>query len=136
MENKLRLQIVTPYGLVLSEDVDDVVCAGSEGEFGVLPGHAPFLTTLKVGMLTCRKDNEARYFFVNSGYAEVGPDKVTVLADSSENSEEIDVERAKAAMKRAEERLREAEKIDFVRATAALERATVRIQVAERRTTR
>ncbi|MBI5188743.1 MAG: F0F1 ATP synthase subunit epsilon [Nitrospirae bacterium] len=136
MENKLKLEIVTPYGLVFSDDVDEVTAAGSEGEFGVLPGHAPFLTTLKRGMLTYKKGNEVRYFFVNSGFAEVGPDKVIILADSAERSEDIDVERAKAAMKRAEERLKKAEEIDFARAESSLERATARIQIAEKRTAR
>lgn len=133
MENKLLLEIVTPYGLVVSEEVDEVVCAGSEGEFGVLPGHVPFFTTLKIGMLTYRKGNSTKYVFVNWGYAEVGPDKVMVLADSAEKSEDIDVERARAAMKRAEERLKKAEEIDFKRAESALERAVTRIQVAEKR---
>ena len=136
MENKVKLEVVTPYGLILSEDVDEVTAAGSEGEFGVLPGHAPFITTLKVGMLSYKKGNEVRYIFVNSGYAEVGPDKVVVLADSAEKSEDIDTERAKAAMKRAEERLKKMEEIDFARAELSLERASVRVQVAERKTLR
>jgi len=134
MENKLKLDIVTPYGLILSEEVDEVVCAGSEGEFGVLPGHVPFFTTLKIGMLTYKKGTSAKYIFVNWGYAEVGPDKVLILADSAEKSEDIDVERAKSAMKRAEERLKKAEDIDFARAESALERATFRTQVAAKRT--
>lgn len=133
MENKLRLDIVTPHGLVLSEDVDEVTAAGTEGEFGVLPGHVPFITTLKVGMLILRKDNKTEYVFVNSGYAEVSPDKVVILADSAERAEDIDVERALAAKKRAEERLAQAEKYDFARAMAALERASIRVQIAERR---
>lgn len=133
MENKLKLEIVTPNGLILSEEVDEVVCSGSEGEFGVLPGHVPFFTTLKIGMLTYKKGNEARFIFVNWGYAEVGPDRVMVLADSAEKSEDIDVERAKAAMKRAEERLKQAAEIDSARATSALERAISRIQIYERR---
>ncbi|MEW6214308.1 MAG: F0F1 ATP synthase subunit epsilon [Nitrospirota bacterium] len=133
---KLKLEVIKPDGLVFSDDVDEVTAAGSEGEFGVLPGHAPFLTTLKIGMLTYKKGNEVRYIFVNSGFAEVGPDKVIILADSAERSEDIDVERAKAAMKRAEERFKKAEEIDFARAESALERATTRIQVAERKTVR
>ena len=133
MENKLKLEIVTPNGLILSEEVDEVVCTGSEGEFGVLPGHVPFFTTLKIGMLTYKKGNEARFVFVNWGYAEVGPDRVMVLADSAEKSEDIDVERAKAAMKRAEERLKKAAEIDHVRATSALDRAMSRAFVATKR---
>jgi F-type H+-transporting ATPase subunit epsilon len=136
VENKLKLEIVTPYGLILSEDVDEVVCSGSEGEFGVLPGHVPFFTTLKIGMLTYKKGTETRYVFVNLGYAEAGPDKVLVLADSAEKSEDIDIERAKEAMKRAEERLKKAEEVDFARATSSLERGISRVQVAEKKTTR
>lgn len=133
---KLKLDIVTPDGLIFSGDVDEVTAAGSEGEFGVLPGHAPFLTTLKIGMLVVKKGSEVMYFFINSGYAEVGPDKVVVLADSAERAEGIDVERAKEAMKRAEERLKKREEIDFARADSALERATTRIQVAGRKVAR
>lgn len=130
-EGKLLLDIVTPQGLVFSQEVDEVTASGSEGEFGVLPGHVPFVTILKIGMLTCRNGNEFKHFFVNWGYAEVGYDKVMVLADSAERSDDIDVERAKAAMKRAEERLRKSDETDFKRAEAALERAVTRTQVAE-----
>lgn len=133
MESKLRLDIVTPHGLVLSEDVDEVTATGTEGEFGVLPGHVPFVTTLKIGMLILKKDNKTEYVFVNSGYAEVSPDKVIILADSAERAEDIDIERALAAKKRAEERLAQAEKYDFARAMAALERASIRIQIAEKK---
>ena len=133
MENKLKLEIVTPNGLILSEEVDEVVCSGSEGEFGVLPGHVPFFTTLKIGMLTYKKGNAAWYVFVNWGYAEVGPDRVMVLADSAEKSDDIDVERAKAAMKRAEERLKQAAEVDEARASSALDRSFARISVAEKR---
>ena len=80
----------------------------ARGEFGILPGHVPFVTTLKIGMLIAKAGKESKYFFVNWGYAEIGADKVMVLADSAERSEEIDLERAKEAMKRAEERLKNA----------------------------
>lgn len=130
-EGKLLLEIVTPQGLVFSEEVDEVTASGSEGEFGVLPGHVPFVTTLKIGMLACKTGNQTIYFFVNWGYAEVSEGKVMILADSAERSEDIDVERAKAAMKRAEERLKKAEEIDFVRAESALERAVTRVQLVE-----
>jgi F-type H+-transporting ATPase subunit epsilon len=133
MESKLKLEIVTPYGLILSEDVDEVSCTGSEGDFGVLPGHVPFFTTLKVGMLAYKKGNVTKYVFVNWGYAEVGSEKVMILADSAEKSEDIDVERAKAAMKRAEERLKKMEEFDFARSSAALERSVARVQVAEKK---
>jgi F-type H+-transporting ATPase subunit epsilon len=132
-ESKLKLEVVTPYGLILSEDVDEVTCSGSEGDFGVLPGHIPFFTTLKIGMLAYKKGNSTKYVFVNWGYAEVGPERVMILADSAEKSEEIDVERAKAAMKRAEERLKKAEEFDFARASSSLERAVARVQVAEKK---
>jgi len=131
-ENKLKLEVVTPYGLILSEDVDEISCTGSEGDFGVLPGHVPFFTTLKVGMLSYKKGNAMKYVFVNWGYAEVGPDRVMVLADSAEKSEDIDPDRAKAAMKRAEERLKKTEEFDFARSTSSLERAVARVQIAEK----
>jgi F-type H+-transporting ATPase subunit epsilon len=130
-EGKILLEIVTPQGLVFSEEVDEVTASGSEGEFGVFPGHMSFMTTLKIGMVTCRTGNESKYFFVNWGYAEVGAEKVLILADSAERSEDIDIERAKAAMKRAEERLKKAEDVDFARAESALERAVTRIQLTE-----
>jgi len=133
VENKLKLEIVTPHGLVYSDEVDEVVAQGSEGEFGVLPQHIHFLTTLKIGMLTYKIGNETGHFFVNWGYAEVGPDKVLILADSAEKSEDIDIERAIAAKKRAEERLKKEESFDHARATAAINRAVIRTQVAEKK---
>ncbi len=132
-EGKLLLEIVTPHGLIYSEEVDEVTANGSEGEFGVLPGHVPFVTTLKIGMLIAKTAKESKYFFVNWGYAEISSDKVLVLADSAERSEDIDVERAKAAMQRAEERLKKCEECDFHRAETSLERAVTRIQVAQMR---
>ena len=132
-ESKLKLEIVTPHGLILSEDVDEVSCTGSEGDFGVLPGHVPFFTTLKIGMLAYKKGNATKYVFVNWGYAEIGSEKVMILADSAEKSEDIDVERAKTAMKKAEERLKKAEEFDFARSSSALERAVSRVQIAEKK---
>ena len=128
----MTIEIVSPYGNVLTEEANEVVAAGSEGEFGVLPGHVPFVTTLKIGMLTYKIEGTAFYVFVNSGYAEVSSEKVLVLADSAERSEDIDVERAKEAMNRAEELLKKKEDIDFAKEEAALERAIIRIQVAEK----
>jgi F-type H+-transporting ATPase subunit epsilon len=130
--DKLILDIVTPYGHVFTEEVDEVIASGSEGEFGVLPNHISFLTTLRVGMLTYKKGTETGHFFVSWGYAEVGPDKVTILADSAEKSEDIDIARAQEAKKRAEDRLKQAEKYDEARATAALDRAMIRAQIAEK----
>jgi F-type H+-transporting ATPase subunit epsilon len=132
MAEKLILDIVTPYGHVFTEEVDEVMASGSEGEFGVLPNHISFLTTLRIGMLTYKKGSETGHFFVNWGYAEIGPDKVTILADSAEKSDDIDVERAKKAKKRAEDHLKKAKKFDEARATAALDRAITRAQIAEK----
>jgi len=130
MADKLTLDIVTPYGHVFTDEVDEIVASGSEGEFGVLPDHVPFLTTMKIGILTYKKGAETGYFFVNWGYAEVGPDKVTILADSAERAGDIDPARAEEAVKRAEERLKQIEKVDEARATSSLERAVTRMQVA------
>ncbi len=132
MADKLTLDIVTPYGLVFTDQVDEIVAAGSEGEFGVLRHHARFLTTLKVGMLTYKKGSETGYIFVSGGYAEVGPDKVVILADSATKAADIDVERAREAKKRAEERLKQTDKFDVARAEAALNRAIARIHIAEK----
>jgi F-type H+-transporting ATPase subunit epsilon len=134
VSEKIRLDIVTPYGLVFSEEVDEITASGSEGEFGALPGHAPYITTLKSGLFTCKSGGSPQYFFVGWGYAEVGPDKVLILADSAEKSADIDVERAREAKERAEERLRKQEEIDFTRAEGALERALSRIHIAEKHT--
>jgi F-type H+-transporting ATPase subunit epsilon len=132
-KDKLLLEIVTPYGLIFSEHVDEVIASGSEGEFGVLPNHVPFLTTLKVGMLAYKRGSDTGYFFVNWGYAEVRPDKVLILADSAEKSEDIDVQRASEAKRRAEERLKQVEKFDQARVTSSLERAASRVHIAERK---
>jgi F-type H+-transporting ATPase subunit epsilon len=111
------------------------VAPGSLGEFGVLIGHTPFLTTLKTGVMHYTDASGAqRYVFVSGGFAEALPDKLTVLAESAERQKDIDVDRAKAAMERAQERLAQqgkAEDIDFSRAKAALERALHRIRLVE-----
>ena len=130
--DSLKLEIVTPHGLVFSGDADEVTVAGTEGEFGVLPGHAPLMAMLKIGILVAKTGGKQQYFFVNSGYAEAGPDKVLIMADSAERAEDISLERALAARQRAEERLKKQENVDFARAESALERATSRIQIAER----
>lgn len=134
MADKLLLEIVTPYRLVMSEEVDEVVAPGLEGEFGVLPGHTPFLTILKLGEMSYRKGSERWHLVINWGYAEVVPDKVIILAEGCERAEEIDIERALSAKKRAEERLAQAERkaaeIDVERSRASLARAIARIEVA------
>jgi F-type H+-transporting ATPase subunit epsilon len=126
--------MVTPYKMVLSEEVDEVTAPGTIGEFGVLPGHTPLLTTLKIGELTYRKGPEAFHVAVNWGYVEVEDDKVTVLVETAEPADQIDLARARAALGRAEEALKKLspEDKDFLAQQAALERAVIRIQVAER----
>jgi F-type H+-transporting ATPase subunit epsilon len=94
------------------------------------------VTTLKIGILTCKMGGTVHFFFVNWGYAEVGPDKALILADSAEKAEEIDVERAQEARARAEERLKKGEAVDFARAESALERSLMRLQVAEHKLSR
>jgi F-type H+-transporting ATPase subunit epsilon len=135
MAGNINLEIVTPDKAVVSEDVQIVMAPGSLGEFGVLAGHTPFLTTLKSGIIryTDAQGTE-QYVFVNGGFAEALPDRVTVLAESAEKRKDIDLNRAKAAQQRAEKRLEEArtrEDIDADRAKAALARAVVRINLAE-----
>jgi F-type H+-transporting ATPase subunit epsilon len=129
-----RLEIVTPYGLVVNSKVEEAYIPGSQGDFGVLPGHAPFLTSLRIGELHYRREGEIHYLAMNRGFAEVTPAKTTILADTAEPAEEIDIERAKSARARAEERLRTLSKGDpaYPQAMEALERAKVRIRVAEK----
>jgi F-type H+-transporting ATPase subunit epsilon len=136
MAGNIRLQVVTPEKLVVDEDTQIVMAPGSDGEFGVLIGHTPFLTTLKNGPVRYEDENgQERVVFVSGGFAEALPDRVTVLAESAERRSDIDVARAQAAMERAQRRLAgEAvaggETIDEVRARAALERAIHRLSVA------
>lgn len=133
MAEKIKLEVVTPEKYVVDEEVEIVVAPGVIGEFGVLIGHTPFLTTLKTGTVRYTDANgKERFVFVSGGFAEALPDKVTVLAESAERRRDIDVERAKAAQKRAQERLAQekAEDIDFLRAQIALERAISRLNLA------
>jgi F-type H+-transporting ATPase subunit epsilon len=132
MADKLILEMVTPYKRVLSEEVDEITAPGFIGELGLLPGHTPLLTTLKVGELTYKKGSEQFHVAVNWGYLEVEEDTVTVLVDTAEKSDEIDLARAKAALGRAEEALKTLSQEDkkFKIMEAALARAIIRIQVA------
>ena len=134
MADKIQLDVVTPDRLVVAEQVEMVVAPGAEGEFGVLAGHIPFLSTLRPGELRYTLDGKVRFLAVTGGFAEVGPDKVTVLADSAEEAREIDTDRALKAKERAEKRLRmaKAEDMDYARAQAALQRALTRLRVAEK----
>jgi F-type H+-transporting ATPase subunit epsilon len=128
----LTLEVATPTRLVVAETVDEVVIPGSEGYFGVLPGHAALLATLGVGELMYRQGNAQHHLALTGGFAEVRNDKVIVLAENAERPDEIDRERAQQARDRAERRLsgREGVDIDYARAQAALMRALIRLQVA------
>jgi len=129
--DKLMLEIVTPERRVVRQEVDEVVCPGMEGEFGVLPGHTPFLTALKIGELSYRIGNETKYIALTWGYAEVDHDRVEILADMAETAEEIDLRRAEEAKTRAEAQLRgQPEEVEFEKAQVSLEKAVIRIQVA------
>ncbi|MFC1828926.1 F0F1 ATP synthase subunit epsilon [Thermodesulfobacteriota bacterium] len=136
MAENIKLEVVTPEQSVVSEDVQIAMAPGELGEFGVLSGHTTFLSTLKVGTLSYKDEGgKEKFVFISGGYAEVLPDQVTVLAESAERREDIDVERAKAASERAQSRLASEDKedIDLVRAQAALERAIHRIKCADTR---
>lgn len=133
-KGKMLLEIVAPSRQVVrSERVDEVIAPGSEGEFGVLPGHTPFLTTLKVGMLSYREGAEWHHLAVDWGYAEVGPSRVAILAEGADRAADIDITEARQAKERAEKALTEKlEQADYERARIELLRAMIRIQVAEK----
>jgi F-type H+-transporting ATPase subunit epsilon len=134
---KLQLEIVTPDRSLVREEVDEVQVPGSEGYLGVLPGHTPLLTTLNVGELWFRVGQVKHFLAIAGGFAEVLPDRVTILAQIAERAEDIDLARAEAARKRAEDRLaRPPQDFDFERARVALMRSLVRLQVAARARTR
>ena len=133
----LALEIVTPERSILHENVDEVEIPGADGYFGVLPGHTPLLASLQVGQLWYRKGSEISYLSVAFGFAEVLPDRVTILAQIAERAEEIDIERAQAARQRAEDELahRPAD-VDMERARISMLKALTRLQVANRARTR
>ncbi len=132
MARKIKLEVVTPERVVVSTEADIVVAPGVLGEFGVLVGHIPFLSTLDPGELRYTVDGQVSYMAVTGGFAEVQPQQVTVLADSAELGQEIDVDRARRSRERAEQRIRggRAENVDMARAEAALRRASARLRVA------
>jgi len=130
---KLLLEVATPDHLLLSREVDEVIAPGSQGEFGVLPGHCHFLTTLRIGELRYRVGDQTNYMSVLWGFAEVTPTKVTVLAEIAEKAEDIDVERAQAAVERAEKRLEVGGlPSELKEAQISLEKARLRRKIAER----
>ena len=129
-----RLEVVTAEGMVFSDDVNMIVAWGTEGQLGILPHHAPLMTMLRPGDLLIRKDNEEEYLAISGGFLEVRPDKVVILADSCERAEEIDVSRAEAAKRRAEEMLKgRPPEVDAAAAEAALRRSLARLKVAEKK---
>jgi len=136
MAEKISLEVVTPKGAVVSEEVDIVTAPGFAGEFGVLANHAPFLSTIKIGTLTYKQGNTAEEMMVSGGFCEVSHNKITFLVESAERGREIDVNRAMLAKERAEKRLaelvHEKEKYDRARVEAALQRAMARIRLAEK----
>ena len=131
--SSLKLDIVTAERVVYSEDVDAVTAPGVEGQLGILPHHAPLMTTLQAGELVVRRGGVEDSLAISGGFLEVRPDRVIVLADSAERAEEIDTERAQAAKKRAEERLAARQAgVDEAMVEAALQRAMARLTVAEK----
>ncbi len=137
---KIRLEFVTPERAIVHDEVDELYLPGEEGFLGVLPGHTPMLVGLKVGEMWYRKGSEKFYGFVGFGFAEILPDRVTILARIAEKADDIDLQRAEAAKRRAEERLaaasRGASEMDYERARIALLRAISRLQVSQHARTR
>ena len=130
----VKLEVVTAERVVFSDDVDVIVAPGVEGQLGILPHHAPLMTTLQPGELLIKKGGEEVSLAISGGFLEARPDRVIVLADAAERADEIDIARAEAAKQRAEELLRQhAPVIDEARAEVALRRALMRLRVAEKR---
>jgi F-type H+-transporting ATPase subunit epsilon len=132
--SSIKIDIVTAERVVYSEEVDTIIAPGVEGQLGILPHHAPLMTTLQAGELRVRKGGEEDSLAISGGFLEVRPDRVIVLADTAERAEEIDVSRAEAAKQRAEQRLadRRAPGLDSSRCEASLQRAIARLTVAEK----
>jgi F-type H+-transporting ATPase subunit epsilon len=136
MAEKIILEVVTPKGAIVSEEVDIVTAPGFAGEFGVLANHAPFLSTIKIGTLRYKKDGTEQELMVSGGFCEVSNNKISFLVESAERGHEIDADRALQAKERAEKRILQAReqqaKIDRTRAEAALQRALARLKIAQR----
>ena len=136
MAEKLKLEVVTPKGAVVSQEVDIVTAPGYGGEFGGLANHAPFLSTIKTGVLTYKTGTQEETLMVSGGFCEVSNNKLTFLVESAERGADIDVDRAMRSKERAEKRLAQAqaqkENFNRTRAEAALQRALSRLKVAER----
>ena len=133
----MHLEIITAERQVYSDEVDMVIAPGFDGQLGILPMHAPLMTMLKPGELTVRKDGENMYVAVSGGFMEVLGNKVSVLADACERSDEIDEQRAEQAVQRAQERLaNRGSDMELERAVSALRRAQVRVDLVRRRSPR
>jgi len=132
MAEKMKLEIVTPYKKIVDTEVDEVTATGKLGEFGILPGHAPFLTSLDIGEFVFKNNGVTEHMSLNWGYFEVLDDKIIVLVETAEIAADIDVERAKAALGRAEEALKKltSEDKQFKVYESALQRALIRMQVS------
>ena len=131
MAETFQIEIVTPDKMVVRDVAEEAQIPAKNGYIGVLPGHAPLITELAIGEITYRSSGTTTHISVAWGFAEVLPDKVTILAESAERAEDIDLKRAQEAERRAEERLRGGHTdVDFARALNALQRAESRIQVA------
>ena len=134
MAETFILEIVTPYRQIVSEEVEEFTAPGTDGEFGVLPGHAPFLTTLKTGELSYKKGDVVKYLAVSGGFSEVVHDRATVLAEFAEEAEDIDVESAENEVAELEEKLKGIEKDEekLAEVEHSLERANLRVSLAKR----
>jgi F-type H+-transporting ATPase subunit epsilon len=133
--SELFLEVVTPEAVIVSQEVDMVVAPGSKGEFGVLPGHIHFLTSLIPGELRFTQGNNREYLAISYGFAEISDDRVSILVDTAEKAREIDIERAQKALERARnriEKVKEGSDIDFLRAELALKKAIARIKVTKK----
>lgn len=135
MAEQIRLEVVTPSGAVVDDDVEIVNAPGYGGDFGVLANHAPFLSTIKIGTLTYEKDKQRTVLMVSGGFCEVSNNKITFLVESAEFGSDIDVDRAMRAKERAEKRLAKAvshdENLNITRAEAALQRAMARLKTSK-----
>ena len=131
----LNLEIITPEQTVIKEEVDMVEAKGANGEFGILPGHTQFLTTLEIGEIRYMKDGVTTYLSASNGFAEVVEDKVVMLLDTAEPAEEIDIERARRALERAETALKAVsfDHAEYLMYEMALYRAIARISVASKK---
>jgi F-type H+-transporting ATPase subunit epsilon len=135
MAEKIKIEIVTPDSLVVSAEVDEITASGTEGEFGVLPGHCHMLSSLKVGAVSYKDGSAVKHLALGGGYAEVGPEKVTILAETAEFAEDVDLERANKALATSEELLKtlSMEEDGYDECILSIEKAQTRIETAAKR---